>query len=115
MDFREIFPLFSQMNLDWFRVDSWFITVMAVVLAAFIAVSIIWGILAHRKPVSAGREDLIGSTAVVNTALDPKGVVLVEGERWTAILDKGRAEPEEDVIITKVEGLKLWVAKREAL
>ncbi len=77
------------------------------------AISIIWGIRAHRKPVSAGREDLIGRTAVVDIALGHKGIVLVEGERWTAILDKGRAEPEEEVIITKVEGLKLWVAKKK--
>jgi membrane-bound ClpP family serine protease len=113
MDFREIFPLFSQINLDWFRVDTWFIVVMIIVLTAFIAVSITWGILAHHRPVSAGREDLIGSTAVVDTALAPKGLVFVEGERWGAILDKGRAEPEDEVIITKVEGLKLWVTKRE--
>ena len=50
---------------------------------------------------------------MVDIALGHKGIVLVEGERWTAILDKGRAEPEEEVIITKVEGLKLWVAKKK--
>ena len=43
----------------------------------------------------------------------PEAAVLVEGERWTAIADRGQAEPEEEVIITKVEGLKLRVTKKE--
>ncbi|MDP2931429.1 MAG: NfeD family protein [Chloroflexota bacterium] len=102
-----------QINPDLFRVDTWFIIVLVIVVIAFTAISIIWGIRAHRKPVSVGREDLIGRTAVVDTALGPKGMVLVEGERWRAILDEGHAEPEEEVIITKVEGLKLWVTKKE--
>ena len=50
---------------------------------------------------------------VVEVTLDPRGVVLVEGERWTATLDKGRAEPEEEVTITKVDGLKLYVTRKK--
>lgn len=114
MDLRGLFSLF-QINPDWFRVDTWFITLIVIGVIAFIAISIIWGIRAHRKRVAVGREDLVGRTAVVDIALDPKGLVLVEGERWRAILDKGRAEPEEEVIITKVEGLKLWVTKKETV
>ncbi|GAH14180.1 unnamed protein product, partial [marine sediment metagenome] len=36
-----------------------------------------------------------------------------QGERWTAISETGRVEPEEEVIITKVDGLKLYVIKKE--
>jgi len=104
-----------QINPVWVRVDTWFIILIVIGVIAFIAISIIWGIRAHHERVAAGREDLIGRTAVVGIALDPKGVVLVEGERWRAILDKGRAESEEEVIITKVEGLKLWVTKKETV
>ena len=46
-------------------------------------------------------------------ALEPRGVVFVDGERWTAISEKGHVEPEEEVTITKVDGLKLWVIKKE--
>ena len=63
------------MNPGWFRVDTWFIIVMVIVVIAFTTISVIWGIRAHRKPVSTGIEDLIGSTAVVDTALGPKGIV----------------------------------------
>ena len=87
--------------------------IIAIVLVAFIILAVNRGIKAHRQQVAAGREDLVGKTAVVEIALEPKGVVLVEGERWTAILDTGRAEVEAEVIISKVEGLKLQVTNKE--
>jgi len=31
---------------------------------------------------------------------------------WTAIAEDSTIEPGEEVIITKVEGLKLWVTKK---
>ncbi|MBE9482791.1 MAG: NfeD family protein, partial [Chloroflexi bacterium] len=48
----------------------------------------------------------------VKIALEPKGVVFIQGERWTAVSEKGRVEPGEEVIITKVDGLKLYVTKK---
>ena len=94
------------------RVESWVIWLIVIAVVAFIIISIVWGIRAHHKPVSAGREDLVGRTAVVDTALNPQGLVLVEGERWRAILDKGHAEPEEEIVISHVERLKLRVTKK---
>ena len=84
----------------------------AIIIVVFSVIAVIWSIKAHRLQVAAGREDLIGKTAVVDTALEPKGVVFIQGERWTAISDGGKVKPEEEVIITKVEGLKVWVTKK---
>jgi len=89
------------------------IVLVVIVIVAFLAIAIIWGIRAHRHQALAGREDLIGKTAEVKIALEPKGVVFVEGERWTAISEKDRVEPGEEVIITRVGGLKLYVTKKE--
>jgi membrane-bound serine protease (ClpP class) len=91
---------------------TWLIILIAIIIIIFLVFVVIWSVRAHQKKVSAGKEELVGKTAVVEIALEPKGIVLVEGERWTAIVDKDRAEPEEEVIITKVEGLKLRVAKQ---
>ena len=55
----------------------------------------------------------MGKTAVVKIALEPEGTVFIEGERWTAISETGRVEPGGEVIITKVDGLKLWVTTKE--
>ncbi len=102
-----------QIDLGWFQIDPWLIAIVAIGLAAFLAVTIIWGIRAHRRQATTGRDELPGKTAIVRTALKPEGTVFHEGEIWTAVLDKGRAEPGEEVLITKVEGLKLYVTKKQ--
>ena len=91
---------------------TWLIIIIVVLVAAFLFIAIVWGIRAHRNKIAAGREELMGRTALVEVALEPKGIVLVDGEHWTAIIDNGRAEPEEEVIVSKVEGLKLIVTKK---
>ena len=96
-----------------FQIAPWLIVIIIIGIAAFIAVTIIWGIRAHRHQVSAGREDLVGKTAEVLIALEPKGVVFIQGERWKAISEKGQIKSGEEVVITKVEGLKLWVTKKQ--
>ena len=96
-----------------FQIDPWLIAIFVIGFVAFLAVAVIWGVLAHRRQVSAGKEELVGRTAEVLIALEPKGVVFIEGERWTAISEKGRVEPDEEVTITKVDGLKLYVTKKK--
>ena len=102
-----------EIDSSWFHVDWWLIVVVAICIIAFIALVINRGIRAHHRQASAGKEDLVGKTAEVKIALKPKGVVSIQGERWTAISETGRVEPEEEVIITKVNGLKLYVIKKE--
>jgi len=86
---------------------------VAIGIIAFFVFVVIWAIRAHHRQVSAGREDLIGKTAEVKTALNPKGTVFIQGEQWAAISEVGRVGPGEEVIITKVDGLKLWIAKKQ--
>jgi membrane-bound serine protease (ClpP class) len=93
-------------------IDAWVLALIIIVVVVFLVFAVIWSVRAHQKKIAAGKEELAGKTAVVEIALEPKGVVLVEGERWTAIVDKDRVEPEEEVIITKVDGLKLMVTKK---
>ena len=96
-----------------FGIAPGIIAIIAIGIAAFLAITIIWGIRAHRHQVSAGREELIGKTAVVKVTLEPKGVVFIEGEQWTAVSESGRVKPGEEVIISKVDGLKLYVTKKQ--
>ena len=102
-----------QIDLSWLYVDPWVYVLVVMAIIAFLAVTVIWGIRAHQRQVAAGREDLIGKTAEVKVALEPKGTAFVEGEQWTAISEEGRVEPGEEVIITKVDGLKLYVTKKQ--
>jgi len=66
----------------------------------------------QRRRKATGAEGMIGEVAVAKMPLDPMGTVLAKGELWTAATEGERIERGEEVIITKVEGLKLWVIKR---
>ncbi len=94
-------------------INPWLIAIIAIGIVAFIVIAIIWGIRAHHHQALAGREELIGRTAEVLTVMEPKGTVFIEGERWTAISETGRMEPGEEVIVTKINGLKMWVVKKQ--
>jgi len=87
--------------------------IVAIVFAVAFAVYIVYAIVkGQRRKLSAGVEEMIGKEAVVQTILDPKGTVLAEGELWTAIAEGSKIEPGEEVIITKIEGLKLRVTRK---
>ena len=102
-----------QIDLSWFQVDPWLIALVIIVTIA-LTVFVVWlSIRAHRHQALAGREELIGKTAEVLTVMEPKGTVFIQGERWTAISESDRIEPGEEVIITKVDGLKMWVIRKQ--
>ena len=97
-------PLFS---IDWPL-----IAIVTIIIACFFAFALTRVIRAHRRQATTGREELTGKTATVKVALEPEGTVLFKGERWTAISEKGRVKPGEEVIITGVDGLTLRVTKK---
>jgi len=96
-----------------FQIDWWLIATVVILVAAFFAFVIQRVIRVHRRQAFSGKEELVGKTAVVKVALNPEGMVLFKGELWTAVSEKGRVKPGEEVIITRVEGLKLYVTKKE--
>lgn len=87
--------------------------IVAIICGVAFLIFVIYAIIeGQRRKLAAGKEDMIGKEAVAQTALNPKGTVLAEGELWTATSEGDKVELGEEVIITKVEGLKLWVAKK---
>ena len=103
--------LFSHSSVE---VNRGLIAVVTIVMAIFVAF-LIWAVVqGQRRRVATGAEGLVGAVAVAQTALAPKGTVLVEGELWAATVDDGRVKPGEEVVVTKVEKLKLVVTKEKA-
>jgi membrane-bound serine protease (ClpP class) len=91
--------------------DIWLIFLI-IVICVFLLVFIIDRIIvAHKRQVTTGREDLVGKSVIVRKPLNPEGTVFYEGEIWDALIDKGIAEAGEYVIIKKSDGLKLYVSK----
>ena len=85
------------------------VTVGVAAFAVFVVGAIIRG---QRRRKATGAEGMIGTIAIAKTPLDPTGTVLAQGELWTAASEGGRIAPGEEVIITKVEALKLWVTQK---
>jgi membrane-bound serine protease (ClpP class) len=93
-------------------VSPWLIGVIVAVVVAFFLFVLRAVIRTQRRKQPTGREGLVGKMAEVKTPLEPEGMIMVHGELWQAIIEEGRAELGEEVIITKVEGLKLRVNKK---
>jgi membrane-bound ClpP family serine protease len=91
------------------EVAVWLVVVVSILIIAFIVFATLRSVRAHKGQVSTGREEMVGKSATVRIALDPKGEVLFKGELWNAISESGRIEIGEEVTISRVDGLKLYV------
>jgi membrane-bound serine protease (ClpP class) len=85
------------------------VTVGITAFAIFVIGAIIRG---QRRRKATGAEGMIGTAAIAKTTLDPTGTVLAEGELWTATSEGGKVAPGEEVVVSRVEGLKLRVTKK---
>ena len=94
-------------------ISPWLIAVIVIIVVGFLAFAINRAVIAHRRQASTGREELLGMTAEVRTTLNPEGTAFLEGELWAAISDAGQINPGEEVIVNKVDGLRLWVTKKQ--
>jgi len=101
-------PELFQLQIDW-----WVIALVVIVVTAVFVFVVGAVIRSQRRRPITGKEGLVGKIVLAQTELDPTGMVLVEGERWTARAEGGRIEPGEEAVVTKVEGLKLWVTKKQ--
>ena len=96
-----------------FQVNPWLIGIVATCIGALAAFVVTRVLSVHKRQPSSGWEELVGKTAVVKVALAPEGTVLYKGERWTAVSEEGRVKPGENVVINRVDSLKLYVTKKE--
>jgi len=95
------------------QVDPGLIIAVVIIVSACLGL-IVWAVVrGQTRKIATGEEGLVGKTAIVKTQLNPRGMVMVEGELWNASIDEGSAEPEEEVIVKKVEGLKFIVTRNK--
>jgi len=96
-----------------FQINPWLIAAVTIIITGTLTFIIQRTIKAHRKQASTGREELINKTATVKTPLNPEGIVFYKGERWTAVSESGEVKVGEEVIIKRIDGLTLYVIKKE--
>ncbi len=87
---------------------------VSIAVSAF-AIFVIGAIIRSQRRTSAtGTEGMVNKIAIARTPLNPTGTVAVEGELWTAIAEGDQIQARDEVVITRVEELKLWVIKRQS-
>ncbi|MBI3978448.1 MAG: nodulation protein NfeD [Chloroflexi bacterium] len=58
---------------------------------------------------AVGQETLVGQVGIVRAALEPSGMILIQGERWQAESLDGPVAVGQPVLVTAVDGLRLKV------
>jgi len=101
--------LFSGTTME---IDPWVITTVVIIFTALFGFIITAIIRVHRRPVTTGKEGLLGQTGIAQKELAPKGTVLIKGERWNATVENDIIAAGEEVIVIGVDGLKLKVIKK---
>lgn len=93
---------------------SWqVVIVMTVLIVLFFLFVVGAAIRAHRRPVATGTEGMKGERGQTLGPLDPKGQVLIEGERWRARAVEGQIAEGEQVEVVGQEGFTLLVRRCE--
>jgi membrane-bound serine protease (ClpP class) len=92
------------------RVSPWKLLPAVVLMAVFTVSLVRIVVAAQRRPATTGAEGLLGRPGVAETAIDPEGWVVVQGERWRAHADTQVASGEP-VEVIGLEGLRLRVRK----
>jgi len=102
--------LFSR-DIPYLQISLWAIAGVIVVTSIFFLIVITKVIQVHkRKPVS-GKEGIIGEKGIAKSDIDKNGgIVFVHGEIWKAISNE-KIKKGEEIIVKKIDGLKLIVEK----
>jgi membrane-bound serine protease (ClpP class) len=96
------------------EVSRWLIYGIAGIVSIFMLMVVNAILRSRRMPAVTGAQALIGHSAVARSALDPEGIVFLEGERWRAMADDAPVREGESVTIVDVQGLRLRVRKTAA-
>ena len=93
---------------------SWqVVIVMTVLIVLFFLFVVGAAIRAHRRPVATGTEGMTGERGQTLGPLEPRGQVLIEGERWRARAVEGQIAEGELVEVVGQEGFTLVVRRCE--
>lgn len=96
-------------SAPYFTISRWVIAGVVLTVSSFFFYAVGKAVRIQKKKTTTGWEGLIGEKGVTRSDLNPKGMVFLEGELWEAESTNGRIEKDSAVMVTRVDGLKLWV------
>jgi membrane-bound serine protease (ClpP class) len=94
-------------------VALWAILAVILAVGALALAGLLLIVRARRRPVTTGREGLIGALAEVRQPLEPDGMVFVEGALWRATTEDGPIPKGVWVKVAAIDGLRLIVRRLE--
>jgi membrane-bound serine protease (ClpP class) len=109
--------LFNTVNVPGFpRISVPLVVTTGVLIAAGFFTIVTIALRARHLPVRTGRETLVGQVGIARSELNPRGMVHVAGDMWTAedVACVGPVPEGSRVEIVAVEGLKLKVRRVES-
>ena len=102
--------LFSR-DIPYLQISLWAIAGVILVTSVFFLIVITKVIQVHRRKPVSGKEGIVGEKGVARSDIDKDGgIVFVHGEIWKAISNE-KIKKGEEVIVKKIDGLKLIVEK----
>ena len=99
---------FTLLSLFWIYEKHSSSSVIFLIAAIFLEI-LLWHFWSHKRPHANGPQSLIGSIVEVVEPLDPKGIVKLHGEIWSARSLDGPILKEEKATVAEVEKTVLVV------
>ena len=95
------------------RVSVPLVVVISILMGLGFAILIGFGLRAQKTPLSMGQQTLVGAIGQARVALNPRGLVQINSELWSAETeDQAEAiQSGESVVVLAVKGLHLIVGK----
>jgi membrane-bound serine protease (ClpP class) len=98
-------------RMPGFRISAYAIGSVALVWAVMLGSVVRLVLRSRHQPVLMGTQRVAGSSGLAKTNLEPRGVVLVNGEEWDALADASPIAKGDRISVISVEGLTLHVRK----
>ncbi len=96
------------------EVSRWLVFGLSAVIVVFLVFFVGALVRLRRMPARSGNESLFGMKGTTRSRLDPKGLVMVRGERWEATAEDPPLEDGAEIIVIAAEGLLLRVKRDPA-
>ncbi len=103
--------LLTQNNPPGFQVSPWLIWGLAAFLGALVLFVFVNIVRIRHMPAKVGVETVVRREGIARSALDPGGIVFIDGEYWTAEAEGGNISAGERVVVTEINGLRLKVRR----
>jgi membrane-bound serine protease (ClpP class) len=99
--------------LEAMEISMNIIILVVILTALFFLFAITFAIKAQRKKPVTGPEGIVGELGIAFSNLKPNGEVKVHGEIWNAESIDGEINKGEEISVTKITNLKLFVKRKD--